>query len=64
MPRLVGNRSSTGANITILIIIIAIFGVLLEYLGVVDIIPGFGRERLYFQRKNQLNNEQVTEQLN
>ncbi|MBW4562728.1 MAG: hypothetical protein KME32_16580 [Mojavia pulchra JT2-VF2] len=64
MPRLVGNRSHAGANITIIIILIATFGVLLEYFGVVDIVPGFGREGRYFQLKSQLTNEQVTEQPN
>ncbi len=53
MPRLVGQRSNTGANITVLIILIAIFGVLLEYFGVIDIVPSFGREGRYFQLKGQ-----------
>ncbi|NEU82345.1 hypothetical protein [Nostoc sp. UIC 10630] len=64
MPRLVGQRSNTGANITILIILIAIFGVLLEYFGMIDIVPGFGREGRYFQIKGQATNEQVIEQPN
>lgn len=64
MPRLVGQRSNTGANITVLIILLAIFGVLLEYFGVIDIVRGFGREGRNFQLKSQLTNEQVTEQLN
>ncbi|QLE50182.1 hypothetical protein FD724_20215 [Nostoc sp. C057] len=64
MPRLVGQRSNTGANITVLIILIAIFGVLLEYFGMIDIVPGFGREGRYFQIKGQATNEQVIEQQN
>ncbi|MBD2525191.1 hypothetical protein [Nostoc sp. FACHB-133] len=64
MPRLVGQRSNTGANITVFIILIAIFGVLLEYFGMIDIVPGFGREGRYFQIKGQANNEQVIEQPN
>jgi hypothetical protein len=64
MPRLVGQRSHNGANITVLIILLAIFGVLLEYFGVIDIVPGFGREGRYFQLKSQPRNEQVTGQLN
>jgi hypothetical protein len=64
MPRLVGHRSNTGANITIFIILIAMFGVLLEYFGMVDIVPGFGRKVRYFQLKSQPTNEQVTGQLN
>ncbi|MEH2141218.1 hypothetical protein [Nostoc sp.] len=60
MPRLVGQRSNTGANITVLIILIAIFGVFMEYFGVIDIVSGFGREGRYFQLKIQPTNEQVT----
>jgi hypothetical protein len=64
MPRLIGHRSNTGANITILIILIAIFGVIYEYFGVVDIVPGFGRKGQYFQLKSQPTNEQITGQPN
>ena len=64
MPRLVGHRSHTGANITILIIIIAMFGVIYEYFGVMNIVPGFGREGRFFQLKSQPTNEQVTGQPN
>ncbi|MEH1863736.1 MAG: hypothetical protein V7K69_01660 [Nostoc sp.] len=64
MPRLVGQRSNTGANITVFIILIAVFGVLLEYFGMIDIVPGFGREGRYFQIKGQATNEQVIEQPN
>ncbi|MEH2177459.1 hypothetical protein [Nostoc sp.] len=59
MPRLVGQRSNTGANITSLIILLAIFGALSEYFGVIDIVPGFGREGRYFQLKFQATNEQM-----
>ena len=64
MPRLVGQRSNTGANITVLIMLLAIFGVFLEYFGVIDIVPRFGREGRYFQLKGRVNNEQVIEQPN
>ncbi|MBD2596437.1 hypothetical protein H6G74_19180 [Nostoc spongiaeforme FACHB-130] len=64
MPRLIGHRSHTGVNITILIIMLAIFGVLYEYFGVINIVPGFGREKRFFQLKNQPTNEQVTGQPN
>ncbi|BAY42815.1 hypothetical protein SAMD00079811_03930 [Scytonema sp. HK-05] len=64
MPRLVGQRSNTGANITSLIIIAAIVGVLLEYLGAIDIVPGFGREGRYFQLQGQPTNEQGSGQIN
>ncbi|MCW5317029.1 hypothetical protein GTQ43_25375 [Nostoc sp. KVJ3] len=64
MPRLVGQRSNTGSNITVLITLVAIFGVLFEYFGVIDIVPGFGREGRYFQLKIQPTSEQVTGQPN
>jgi hypothetical protein len=64
MPRLLGNRSHTRANITILIIIIAMFGVIYEYFGVINIVSGFGREGRFFQLKSQPTNEQVTGQPN
>ncbi|WP_392530829.1 hypothetical protein [Nostoc sp. C117] len=64
MPRLVGQRSNTGANITVLIMLIAIFGVFLEYFGLIDIIPGFGREGRFFQLKVHPINEQVIQQPN
>lgn len=64
MPRLIGQRSNTGANITVIILLLAIFGVLIEYFGVIDIVPGFGREGRYFQLKGHGTNEQVIEQPN
>ncbi|QMS87165.1 hypothetical protein HUN01_06065 [Nostoc edaphicum CCNP1411] len=64
MPRLIGKRSNNGANTTVLIILVAIFGVLLEYFGMIDLVPSFGREGRYFQLKGQVTNEQVIEQEN
>lgn len=58
MPRLVGQRSNNGANITALIILAGIVGILLEYLGAIDIVPRFGREGGYFQLQGQPTNEQ------
>ena len=62
MPRLIGKRSDNGANITVLIILAAIVGILLEYLGAIDIVPGFGREGYNFQLQGQPTNEQNTGQ--
>lgn len=62
MPRLIGKRSDNGANITVLIILVAIVGILLEYLGAIDIVPGFGREAYYFQLQGQPTNQQNTGQ--
>jgi hypothetical protein len=61
MPRLVGQHSNHTANITVLIILVAIVGVLLEYLGVIDIVPGFGQEGRDFQLQGQPTNEQGIE---
>jgi len=58
MPRLIGKRSDNGANITVLIILAAIVGILLEYIGAIDIVPGFGREGYNFQLQGQSTNEQ------
>lgn len=64
MPRLIGQRSNAGANITGLILFVAIVGVLLEYLGAIDIVPGFGRERGYVQLQGQPTTEQDASQTN
>lgn len=58
MPRLIGQRSSNRANISVLIILAAIVGILLEYLGAIDVVPGFGRQGSYFQLQGQPTNEQ------
>lgn len=62
MPRLIGKRSDNGANIAVLIILAAIVGILLEYLGALDIVPGFGREAYYCQLQGQPTDEQNTGQ--
>jgi hypothetical protein len=62
MPRLIGKRSDNGTNLTVLIIIAAIAGILLEYLGAIDIVPDFGREAYNFQLQGQPKNEQNTGQ--
>lgn len=42
MPRLVGQRSNTGRYILLLIVLVLVVAVLLEFLGVSDLIGGFG----------------------
>lgn len=46
MPRLVGRQSNTSAQLTLLIL--ATIGVLtgLEYLGAINVVNGFGNDRL------------------
>ncbi|MBO3463988.1 hypothetical protein G7B40_034900 [Aetokthonos hydrillicola Thurmond2011] len=62
MPRLVGKRSHTGENITVFITFVAIAGVLLEYFGVIHIVPGFDRDRRNFELQSYPTNEQSIEQ--
>ncbi len=43
MPRLVGKTSNTAAYTTLGIIVLALaVGTVLEYEGIIDIVPGFG----------------------
>jgi hypothetical protein len=64
MPRFVGQRSNAGASISTLIMLVAIIGVLFEYLGVIDIVPGFGRDGYSLELQGKLTKEQVAEQGN
>jgi hypothetical protein len=64
MPRLVGQQSNTGTNVLALIIFVSVISILLEYLGAIDIIPGFGREGRYFQLQSQPINKSLTKQDN
>jgi hypothetical protein len=43
MPRLEGERSNAGAWIVMLILLLVIAFVLLEFFGVINLIPNFGR---------------------
>jgi hypothetical protein len=62
MPRLVGQQSHTETNVAILIIFVAIAGILLEYFGAIDFVPGFGQEGASLQLQGQPANESVNEQ--
>lgn len=64
MPRLIGQQSHTETNVAILIIFVAIAGIILEYFGAIDLVPGFGQEGAYLQLQGQPANESVTEQDN
>jgi len=59
MPRLVGKQSHAGENVAAFIIIAAIAGVALEYIGVVNVVPGFGRDDRYSPLQSQVTNEYV-----
>jgi hypothetical protein len=47
MPRLVGKRPSSAPAIALLFLIVIGAGVALEYLGYINIVPGFGRDNPY-----------------
>lgn len=54
MPRLVGQRSNSGLYLGLFVAIAVITTVLVEYFGVIDVVPGFGRDpiELKIQQKN------------
>lgn len=57
MPRLVGKQSHTGENIAALLILAAIAGVALEYVGTINVVPGFGRDDRYSPLQSQVVDE-------
>jgi hypothetical protein len=44
MPRLIGKTSKTPLYTTLLIVVVAAAVTGLEYIGEIDIVPGFGRD--------------------
>lgn len=44
MPRLIGKTSKAPLYMTLLIVVVACAVTGLEYLGEIDIVPGFGRD--------------------
>jgi hypothetical protein len=52
MPRLVGQRSDSSPTIALLFLLAIIAGVSLEYLGYVNVVPGFGRDVPYTSQGN------------
>jgi hypothetical protein len=59
MPRLVGKQSHTGENVAALLVVAAIVGVALEYIGVINVVPGFGRDDRYSPLQSQVTNGHV-----
>lgn len=54
MPRLVGKRSNANSSLALLFLIAIASGVLIEFLGYINIVPGFGREGRYITRDSQI----------
>jgi len=52
MPRLIGQRSDSSPAITLVVLLALIAGISLEFLGYVNVIPGFGRDILYTNQEN------------
>ena len=62
MPRLVGKQSHTGENVAALLVLAAVVGVALEYAGVINVIPGFGRDGRHNVFQNRASSEHVMTQ--
>lgn len=52
MPRLIGERSDSGSTLALLFLLALIAGVLLEYLGYVNVVPEFGRDVAYTSQQS------------
>jgi predicted small secreted protein len=52
MPRLVGKPSDASSTIALLFLLALAAGVSVEYLGYVNVVPGFGRDIPYTSQKN------------
>lgn len=54
MPRLVGKRSNANSSIALLALIAIASGILIEYLGYINVVPGFGREGRYITQNSRV----------
>lgn len=52
MPRLIGQRSDSGSTIALLVLLAFAAGMSLEYLGYINVVPGFGRDIPYTSQEN------------
>lgn len=52
MPRLIGQRSDSSSSIALIVLLALAAGISLEYLGYVNVIPGFGQNIPYSSQKN------------
>lgn len=52
MPRLIGKRSDSGPTIALVVLLALAAGISLEYLGYINVIPGFGRDIPYTSQEN------------
>ncbi|MDJ0735154.1 MAG: hypothetical protein QNJ47_13990 [Nostocaceae cyanobacterium] len=44
MPRLVGNKSNVAISTGVAVVLLVVIGLLVEYFGVIDLVPNFGRK--------------------
>jgi hypothetical protein len=52
MPRLIGKQSNNSWYVTLILIVAIAAAGSLEYLGVINVIPGFGNERSPFDQSS------------
>jgi hypothetical protein len=52
MPRLIGQRSDSSPTIALVILLALAAGISLEYLGYINVVPGFGRDIPYTSQEN------------
>jgi hypothetical protein len=55
MPRLVGKSSKTPLYLGTAVLIAIAGGVALEYLGVIDLVPNFGKDRQMLEQSERMN---------
>jgi hypothetical protein len=55
MPRLIGRRSNDSPYLGLLVAIVAIAAVAVEYLGVTDVVPAFGRDQMELKLTKTVN---------
>jgi hypothetical protein len=54
MPRLVGQRSNGGLYLGLTVAIAVVAATMVEYIGVIDWVPGFGRDPIEWNSKKDI----------
>jgi hypothetical protein len=55
MPRLIGKSSKTPVYLGTALVIAIAGGITLEYLGVIDVVPNFGKDRKMISQSERTN---------